>query len=105
MSRERELTEKTRHPMRHTHTAHLRLQISATLKGERHSQSCWLRSCRQVTSSDSASRAMMVSLMDTHGCLTQMPACRLVASPSLLELQLLPVDEADARGRHHHTQE
>ncbi|TNN44220.1 hypothetical protein EYF80_045595 [Liparis tanakae] len=50
---------------------------------------CWQRSCRQVTSSDSASRAMMVSLTETHCCRTHIPACSAVGgdSPSLLELQ------------------
>lgn len=56
--------------------------------------SCWQRNCRQVTSSDRASRAMMASLMDTLCCLTHIPACKAVGvvSPSLLELQLLPAD-------------
>lgn len=55
--------------------------------------SCWQRNCRQVTSSDRASRAMMASLIETHCCLTHIPACNAVGvvSPSLLELQLLPV--------------
>lgn len=54
--------------------------------------SCWQRNCRQVTSSDRASRAMMASLIDTLCCRTHIPACSAVgvASPSLLELQLLP---------------
>lgn len=54
--------------------------------------SCWQRSCRQVTSRDRASRAMMASLMETLCCRTHIPACSAVGvvSPSLLELQLLP---------------
>lgn len=54
--------------------------------------SCWQRNCRQVTSSDRASRAMMASLTETLCCLTHIPACNAVGvvSPSLLELQLLP---------------
>lgn len=57
--------------------------------------SCWQRNCRQVTSSDRASRAMMASLMDTLCCLTHIPACNAVGvvSPSLLELQLLPAED------------
>lgn len=59
--------------------------------------SCWQRNCKQVTSSDRASRAMMASLMDTLCCLTHIPACNAVGvvSPSLLELQLLPADRQD----------
>lgn len=46
-----------------------------------------------MTSKESASRAMMVSLMDTDSCLTHIPACRVVTSPSLPELQLLPATQ------------
>lgn len=57
-----------------------------------HLQNCWHRNCKQVTSSDKASRAMIASLVETLCCLTHIPACNVVGvlSPSLLELQLLP---------------